>query len=136
MCDPGQRSGLPSGMASAAGPVTAADAVEMILAGFRWLAGADLGSVPVSVQAECLRQLGRAESLQTAAQASVLSAFEYNAGYQDDGQGSPRTWLMWQTRITPGAASGAVGWMRRLRAHPAVAAVLRDAGVFSSWARP
>jgi hypothetical protein len=42
---------------------------------------------------------------------------------------------MWQTRITPGAASGAVGWMRRLRAHPAVAAVLRDAGVSSSWAR-
>src|SRR5580658_1895561 len=134
MCDPGLRSGLLSSV-SAAGPGTAADAVGMILAGFRWLAGADLGLVPVAVQAECLRQLGRAESLQTAVQASVLSAFDYQGGYQDDGQGSPRAWLMWQTRLTPGAASGAVGWMRRLRAHPVVAAALRDARISSSWAR-
>src|SRR5271155_1229535 len=106
----------------------------MILAGFRWLAGADLASVPVSAQAECLRQLERGQSLQTAAHASVLSAFDYDGGYQDDGQGSSRTWLMWQTQLTPGAATGAVGWMRRLRAHPVVAEALRDARISSSWA--
>src|SRR5580658_3888447 len=107
----------------------------MIAAGFGWLAGADLALVPVSVRAECLRGLERVCSVQTAVQASVLSAFDYDGGYADDGAGSSRSWLLWQTQLTPGAASGAVGWMRRLRAHPAVAAALREAAVSSSWAR-
>src|SRR5580658_7410577 len=107
----------------------------MALSVLSWLAGADLASVPVAAQAECLRELERAEAVLTAARASVLSAFDYQGGYADDGQGTSRAWLMWQTQLTPGAASGAVGWMRRLRAHPAVRAALRDARVSSSWAR-
>ena len=116
-------------------PSGAGEAVEMLLAGFGWLARADLGSVPVAVQAECLRQLGRVQSVQAAAQAAVLSAFDYQGGFADDGQGSSRGWLIWQTQASLGAAGDAVGWMRRLRAHPAVAAALRDARVSSSWAR-
>jgi hypothetical protein len=86
-------------------------------------------------QAECLRALERAASVHTAARAKVLAAFCAGGGYEDDGQGSAKTWLKWQTRITPGAAAGAMGWMRRLSAHPAVWIALADAAVSESWAR-
>src|SRR5579863_2478373 len=123
------------GAISHAGPKTAGEAVDLMLAGLRWLANADLASVPVSVQADCLRALERGASLHTAAQAVALSAFDTAAGYEEDGQGSPRTWLRWQTRVTGAAASASVAWMRRLRAHPAVADALRNGKISASWAR-
>src|SRR5690349_15546568 len=57
------------------------------------------------------------------------------AGFEDDGHGSARTWLKWQTRITAGAAAGAVGWTRRLSAHPAIAGALAAGDLSESWAR-
>jgi Domain of unknown function (DUF222)/HNH endonuclease len=133
MCDRGQLLGVPS-LAGGA-PTCAGEAIAMAMAGLGWLAEADLTAVPATVRAESLRGLERVRSVHTAAQASVLSAFDHDCGYEDDGQGTARTWLRWQTRITSQAASGAVGWMRRLRAHPEVAADLRDAKVSTSLAR-
>ncbi len=87
------------------------------------------------MQAEALRVFERLESLRTAARARTLLAFSAQRGFEDDGQGSARMWLTWQTRVTAGAARGTVGWMRRLDNHPAVAEALA-AGVLSvSWAR-
>jgi hypothetical protein len=71
----------------------------------------------------------------TAARARILAAFTARRGHEDDGQGSPRTWLTWQTRITRPAASAAAGWMRRLAGHPALAAALARAEISQSWAR-
>ena len=107
----------------------------MAMTAFGWLADADLPGLPPATRAECLRQLERVRSVQTAAHAAVLSAFDRDGCYADDGQGTARTWLRWQTQVTPGAAAGAVGWMRRLRAHPAVAAALRAGTISESWAR-
>jgi hypothetical protein len=107
----------------------------LVLAGLGWLARADLASAPVAVQADVLRDLERAVSVHTAARASALSAFDAAAGYEDDGQRSPRTWLRWQTQVTSGAASASVGWMRRLRSHPAVADALADGRISASWAQ-
>ncbi len=107
----------------------------MVMAGLSWLADADLASAPASVQAECLRELERAQSVYTAARATVLGAFDAGGGFEDDGSRSARTWLMWQTRVTSAAATGSVMWLRRLRAHPAVAAALRAGAVSVSWAR-
>jgi hypothetical protein len=123
----------PSAM-SQAGPQTAGEAADLMLAGLAWFAHADLASVPVAVQADCLRALERGASLHTAARAAVLSAFDAAAGYEDDGQRSPKTWLRWQTQVTGAAAAASVAWMRRLRAHPAVAAALREGKVSASWA--
>jgi hypothetical protein len=111
MCLPGQ-----------APPVlaTAADAAAMAQAVLGWLAAADIASLTTAEQADCLRALERAESTHTAARARVLAAFTAQAGYEGDGHGSAKTWLRWQTRVTGGAAAGAVGWARRLAAHPAV----------------
>jgi len=70
------------------------------------LNAADAASLPSSVQARALRVLERAEAKQTAARARVLAAFAGQAAYEDDGQGSARAWLRWQTRVTTGAAAG------------------------------
>src|SRR5580698_9710822 len=121
--------------AAAAVPVSAADAVAMAHAGLAYLASADMASLPAAAQAECLRGLERAESLQTAARAGALAAFISAGGCEDDGQGSARAWLRWQTRITSGAAAGAVGWARRLAAHPAVGEALAAGEISASWAR-
>jgi hypothetical protein len=118
-----------------AAPATAAEAMAMMQAGLGWLATTDAASLPTAVQAECLRGLEQAASMHTAARSRVLSAFHAQAGYEDDGQGSARTWLKWQTRITGGAAYGAVGWMRRLAGHPAVGDALAGGEVSESWAR-
>ena len=116
-------------------PATATEAMAMVAAGLGWLAAADTASMPSAVQADCLRGLERASSMHTAARSRVLSAFSAQAGYEDDGQGSARTWLKWQTRITGGAAYGALGWMHRLAAHRAVGDALGAGEISESWAR-
>jgi len=116
-------------------PATAAQAVAMVHAGLGWLATADAAGLGTAGQAGCLRGLEQAESVLTAARAQVLRVFDAQGGYEDDGHGSARSWLRSQTRVTRGAADGAIGWIRRLAAHPAVAAALAAAEISQSWAR-
>jgi Domain of unknown function (DUF222)/HNH endonuclease len=118
-----------------AGPVSAADAVAMTKAGLAFLAAADMTSVAAAAQADCLRALEAAGAMHVAARARVLSAFAAGRGFEDDGQGSAGAWLRWQTRITRGAAAGAVGWARRLAAHPSVGDALAAGDISASWAR-
>jgi Domain of unknown function (DUF222)/HNH endonuclease len=118
-----------------AAPANTAEAVAMVQAGLGWLATTDAASLPAALQAETLRGLERAASMQTAAQSRILSAFCAQDGYQDDGHGSARTWLTWQTRTTRGAASGALRWMCRQAAHPAVGDALAAGDISESWAR-
>src|SRR5215471_15077235 len=126
MCLPGQ---VPPG------PANATDAVAMARAGLGWLAAAGAAGLTTAEQADCLRALEQATAKHTAARSRVLAAFHAQDGCADDGHGSTRTWLRWQTRIGDGAASDAMGWMRRLSAHPAVASALASASVSQSWAR-
>ena len=66
-------------------PVSAGEALSAIRAGFSYLNCADAASLTTAEQADCLRALGQAESMHTAARARVLSAFSAQAGYEDDG---------------------------------------------------
>src|SRR5262252_9287589 len=116
-------------------PSTVAEALSMLHCALDHLNAADAASLPPSVQAEALRALERAGGKHTAARARVLAAFAGQATYEDDGQGSARAWLKWQTQVTTGAAAGAVGWARRLAAHPVIAAALAAADLSESWAR-
>ncbi len=118
-----------------AAPATAAEAVAMVQAGLGWLATTDVAGLPAAEQAGCLRGLERAESMAIAARSRVLGAFDAQAGCEDDGHGSARTWLKWQTRVTGAAAAGALAWMRRLAAHRAVADALGGGEISGSWAR-
>src|SRR5262249_25761603 len=99
------------------------------------LNAAATASLPTSVQAQALRALERAGAKHTAARARVLAAFAGQAACEDDGHGSARTWLKWQTRVTTGAAAGAVGWVRRLAAHPVMGGALAAGDLSESWAR-
>src|SRR5260370_3605520 len=110
--------------------------MAMAQAALGWLAGADAASLTSAEQADTLRALERAQSLHTAARARVLRAFDAQGGYEDDGHGSARNWLKWQTGITGGAAAAALAWMRRPPAHPAVAAAPAAAKISESWGRP
>jgi hypothetical protein len=116
-------------------PAGVAAALDMLDRSLAYLATADTGSLPPAVQADALRALGRAEARHTAAQARVLGTFAAQGGFEDDGHGTARTWLRWQTRITTGAAAAAVGWARRLAAHPVIAAALASGELSQSWAR-
>src|SRR5436190_18294073 len=116
-------------------PLTVSAALVMLDRALVALNAADAASLPTAVQAQALRALERAEARHTAARARFLAAFTAQGGYEDDGQGSARTWLRWQTRVTRAAAAGAVGWARRLAAHPVVAAALAEGELSASWAR-
>lgn len=116
-------------------PSCAADAVAMARTALRWLASADVASLPAAVQGDCLQALAEAESLHLAARTRVLTAYRAQGGYEEDGHGSAATWLTWQTRVTSGAATAAVAWTRRLAAHPAVATALAGGGISVSWAK-
>ena len=116
-------------------PAGVGEALGMLDRALDVLNAADVGSLSAGVQAETLRVLGRAEAKQTAARARVLAAFTAQDGYQGDGQGSARTWLRWQTRVTRGAAAAAAGWVRRLGAHPVIWQALADGQISASWAR-
>ena len=116
-------------------PASADEAVAMMLTAAGWLARADLASAPAAVQAQCLRGLERAQSVHAAAHARALAAFTAQGGCELDGQGSPRTWLTWQTRITRAAACAGLAAMRRLQDHPAVAGALAGGALSVSWAR-
>jgi hypothetical protein len=119
----------------AAPPATVGEALSAISAGLSRLGTADAASLTAAEQADCLRALEQAAAMHTAARARVLAAFQAQGRCEDDGHGSTRTWLKWQTRITGGAAADAIAWMRRLSAHPAVGDALAGAEISQSWAR-
>jgi uncharacterized protein DUF222/HNH endonuclease len=116
-------------------PVSIGGALAMLDRALDVLNGADAALLPTAVQGQVLRALERAEAKHTAARARMVSAFTAQSGYEDDGQGSARVWLRWQTRVTRGAAAGAVGWARRLAAHPVIAGALASGEISASWAK-
>jgi len=117
------------------GPGSVAGALAMLDRALDRLNAADVASLPSAVQAEALRALERAEAKHTAARARVLAGFAGQGGFADDGHGTTRSWLKWQTRVTTAAAAGAVSWARRLAAHPVIAAALAGGELSRSWAR-
>jgi len=112
-----------------------ADAMAAVQAGLRFLAAADATQMSVQSQAECLRDLERADAISMAVRASVLSAFTAARGYHDDADYSARAWLVHRTQITPGAASGHTAWARRFLTHPKVVAALAAGEVSESVGR-
>jgi hypothetical protein len=116
-------------------PESVCAALAMLDRVLDYLNAADVASLPVDTQARALKSLEAAEAKHTAVRAAVLSAFSAGGGPEADGHGAARVWLRWQTRITKGAAAGAVAWMRRLAAHPVIERALARGELSASWAR-
>jgi len=100
-----------------------------------YLAKADATAMAAEVQAQCLATLEEVDSIETAARASILQAFDAGKGFCEEAFYSPRAWLFHKTRITRGAAAFHIKWARRAAAHPVVAAALAEAAVSESMAR-
>jgi hypothetical protein len=116
-------------------PSDVTDALGMLDRALGYLATADTAALPASVQAGALLALARAEAQHTVARSRVLAAFAAQGGHEEDGHGSAQTWLRWRARVTRGAAAGAIGWMRRLSAHPVIGEALAAGELSESWAR-
>jgi Domain of unknown function (DUF222)/HNH endonuclease len=116
-------------------PGTVEGALAMLDRALDVLNATDMASLPAAVQAQALRGLERAEAKHTAARAGVLAAFAAQSGYAEDGQGSARLWLTWQTRVTRSAAAASMAWTKRLAAHPLIRQALAAGEISRSWAR-
>ena len=116
-------------------PSSTAQALAMVRAGLGYITSCDAASLGTPVQAEALIGLEQAEAQHTAARAKMLAAFTAQQGHHADGQYGPAAWLRAFTRVTSGAATGAVKWARRLAAHPALADALAAGRLSVSWAR-
>jgi Domain of unknown function (DUF222)/HNH endonuclease len=116
-------------------PSGVTEALTMARAGLSFLATCDPAALPTATQAETLAGLERAEAALTAARAAALSAFCAGHGYEADGQFGPKPWLRAFTRVTKGAAAGAMAWMGRLQSHPLIAEALAGEAISASWAR-
>jgi Domain of unknown function (DUF222) len=107
----------------------------MVRAGLDYLAAVDATQLSTTTQAECLRELGQADAVLTAARAFVLAGFTAGQGYADDADYSARSWLIHHTHITPGATVGHTAWAKRTATHPKMLAALAVGQVSESVGR-
>jgi hypothetical protein len=109
-----------------------------------YLAAADATAMEAATQARCLRTLEQLHAIETAARASVLGALvsgRAGAGRTDTSRAgagrtdtsrvgaadfSPRSWLVRETGVTTGTATGHAAWGRRAAEHPQVTEALAE----------
>jgi hypothetical protein len=133
-------------MHTVASPRSPEEALGMLRVAMGYLAAADATAMAAETQAQCLRALEQLHAIETAARASVLGALASGQGHATaSGQGhaasgqsqagaagfSPRAWLIRETGITAGAATGHAAWVRRAAAHPQVAQALAEGHLLS-----
>src|SRR5947209_20190070 len=111
-------------MHTVASPRSPEEALGMLRAAMGYLAAADATAMAAETQAQCLRTLEQLHAIETAARASVLGALaSTRAGAADL---SPRAWLVRETGVTTGAATGHAAWARRAAGHPQVIEALAE----------
>jgi len=112
-----------------------ADAAGVLDASLDYLAATDWASLGTQAHGEMLAQLQRSQAKLTAVNAAVLAAFTAQSGYEPDGHRSAMAWLTNRTKMSKGAATGAVGWQRRLARHGAIAGAMGTGDITESWAK-
>lgn len=105
----------------------------MLRSAMGYLAAADATAMAAGTQAQCLRALEQLHAIETAARASVLGALVYGGeeARQSTADFSPRAWLIRETGVTTGTATGHAAWVRRAAAHPQVAEALAEGHLLS-----
>jgi hypothetical protein len=122
-------------MSDVMSPASTDQALEMLTAALGYLAQADATEMTAEEQARCLKVLERATAIGAAARTSTLSAFTSGKGYSADAQYSAKTWLVYKTGVTKGAAAIHTAWMRRALEHPAMFAAMAAGDVSEPVAR-
>jgi Domain of unknown function (DUF222) len=116
-------------------PASAREVLDLVRAGLGYLAAADAAQLGTAAQAECLRELERADAVLTAARAFILAGFTAGQGYSGDADYSPRAWLIHKTRVSKGAAVAHTAWAKRTATHPRVVAALATGELSESYGR-
>ena len=98
----------------------------MLRSAMGYLAAADATAMEAATQAQCLRTLEQLHAIETAARASVLGALA--SGETSFPQ---RAWLVRETGVTAGAATGHAAWARRAAEHPQVIEALAEGHLLS-----
>jgi len=80
-------------------PASAAEAMAMLNAAFDHLTGTDWAVMGSQAHGEVLTGLRGVQAKLTAVQAQVLSAFSAAGGYELDGHGSAKQWLIHRTGV-------------------------------------
>ncbi len=124
-------------MASASLPPPAStdDALDMVLTGMRYLTAGDPAAMVTGQQTRLLKTLEQVHAMGTVAHAQVLGAFTAKQGYTEDGEYSPRSWLIHQGDITRAAAWAHTAWAQRVEAHPKIARAMATGILSESWAK-
>ena len=112
-----------------------AAAVTAVYGGLGYLAALDPAQLPAGEQARLLQVLEMAHALETAARTGILGAFTAGQGYHQDGEYSPRSWLINRTGVTKGAATAHTEWVKRAHAHPRIIAALAARDISESFGR-
>ncbi len=110
-------------------PVNRAEALEMMLAGARFLNAANATDMMTEEQGQCMQSLEYIHAMITAARSSILAAFIAARGHHADADYSPRSWLINRLRVTKGAATAYTTWAGRTATHPRVLNALAAAEV-------
>ncbi|MGH3226414.1 MAG: DUF222 domain-containing protein, partial [Streptosporangiaceae bacterium] len=116
-------------------PASTSDALDMLVAAMRHLNAADHATMAAAEQARVLKTLEQVHAMWTAAHASVQGAFTAGQGYTEDGEYSPRSWLIHQADVTRAAAWAHTAWSRRAEAHPKIHHAMAAGILSESWAR-
>jgi 5-methylcytosine-specific restriction endonuclease McrA len=122
-------------MGTAPAFASVSEAMDMVRAGLAFVAAADATELSAEEQAECLRNLERANSTASAARTCVLGTFTVGKGYSADADYSPRAWLIHQTGVTPGTAVSHTTWVKWAARHPEIFTAMASGDVSESYAR-
>ena len=101
----------------------------MLRSAMGYLAAADATAMEAAPQAQCLRTLEQLHAIETAARASVLGALA--SAWTGTADFSPRSWLVRETGVTTGTATGHAAWARRASEHPRVTEALAEGYLLS-----
>ncbi|MGH3193301.1 MAG: DUF222 domain-containing protein, partial [Streptosporangiaceae bacterium] len=115
-------------------PASTSDALDMLVTAMRHLNTADHAAMLTAEQAQILKTLEQVHAMGTALHASVLGAFTTGQGYTEDGEYSPRSWLIHQADVTRAAAYAHTAWAHRVEAHPKIARAMVMGILSESWA--
>ena len=97
----------------------------MLRSAMGYLAAADATAMEAATQAQCLRTLEQLHAIETAARASVLGALASETSFPQ------RAWLVRETGVTTGTATGHAAWARRAAEHPQVIEALAEGHLLS-----
>jgi hypothetical protein len=110
------------------------EALAVMDAALDFLNGPGIAGLEAPALGDLLRLTGGLSGKFAAFRASALARFAAAGAHDEDGYGSPATWLTAMGKMTRKEAGAQVKRMRQLRDHPELHKALADGAVSESWA--